>query len=101
MDAKINQCLAAGGLSYKPGRVTVRHMLDVIHDDIGETAVRDKVVKPLTGLRVAPYYGCQVVRPIERRRQHRVPDEDGRAASRGWGPRWSTTRSRPTAAAAT
>ena len=46
-----------------PGRV--RHMLDVIHDDIGERAVRDKVVRPLAGLRVAPYYGCQVVRPIK------------------------------------
>ena len=56
--------MAAGGLNYKPGRVTVRHMLDVIVDDIGETAVRDKVVRPLTGLRLAPYYGCQVVRPI-------------------------------------
>ena len=63
--AKVNQCLAAGGLNYRPGRVTVRHMLDVIVDDIGETAVRDKVVRPLTGLRVAPYYGCQVVRPID------------------------------------
>ena len=63
MGAKINQCLAAGGLHYDPGRVTVRHMLDVIHDDIGERAVRDKVVRPLAGLRVAPYYGCQVVRP--------------------------------------
>ncbi len=61
---EINQCLAAGGLSYKPGRVTVRHMLDVIVDDIGETAVRDKVVRPLAGLRLAPYYGCQVVRPV-------------------------------------
>jgi len=65
MGAKINQCLAAGGLHYDPGRVVVRHMLDVIHDDIGERAVRDKVVRPLTGLRVAPYYGCQVVRPIK------------------------------------
>ena len=63
--AKVNQCLAAGGLSYQPGRVTVRHMLDVVHDDIGETAVRDKVVKSLAGLKVAPYYGCQVVRPIK------------------------------------
>ncbi|MBU4272426.1 MAG: CoB--CoM heterodisulfide reductase iron-sulfur subunit B family protein [Planctomycetes bacterium] len=61
---EVNQCLAAGGLKYEPGRVTVRHMLDVIVDDIGETAVRDKVVRPLAGLRVAPYYGCQVVRPI-------------------------------------
>jgi heterodisulfide reductase subunit B len=61
---KVNQCLAAGGLSYQPGRVAVRHMLDVVHDDIGETAIKDKVVKSLAGLRVAPYYGCQVVRPI-------------------------------------
>jgi heterodisulfide reductase subunit B len=64
INAKVNECLAAGGLSYTAGRVIVRHMLDVICDDIGETAVRDKVVRPLTGLRVAPYYGCQVVRPI-------------------------------------
>ena len=64
LNAKVNECLAAGGLSYRPGRVIVRHMLDVICDDIGETAVRDKVVRPLAGLRVAPYYGCQVVRPI-------------------------------------
>jgi heterodisulfide reductase subunit B2 len=65
MGRKINECLAAGGLSYKAGRVRVRHILDVIYSDIGEAAIRDKVVKPLTGLRVAPYYGCQVVRPIE------------------------------------
>jgi len=65
MNEKINQALAAGGLKYKPGRVRVRHILDVIHTDIGETAIRDKVVKPLTGLRIAPYYGCQVVRPIK------------------------------------
>ena len=40
-------------------------MLDVIYTDIGETAVRDKVVSSRwTGLRVAPYYGCQVVRPL-------------------------------------
>jgi len=64
MGQKINQCLAAGGLNYKAGRVRIRHILDVIHSDIGETAIRDKVVRPLTGLRVAPYYGCQVVRPI-------------------------------------
>jgi heterodisulfide reductase subunit B2 len=65
MNEKINQALAAGGLKYNPGRVKVRHILDVIHTDIGETAIRDKVVKPLTGLRIAPYYGCQVVRPIK------------------------------------
>jgi heterodisulfide reductase subunit B2 len=64
MNAKIGECLAAGGLSYAAGRVRVRHLLDVIHSDVGEAAVRAKVVKPLAGLRVAPYYGCQWVRPL-------------------------------------
>ncbi len=42
----------------------IRHLLDLIYTDIGEAAIREKVVQPLTGLRVAPYYGCQVVRPM-------------------------------------
>ena len=62
--ANIHAALAAGGLSYRPGRVRVRHLLDVIYTDIGEAAVRRHVVRPLNGLRVAPFYGCQVVRPI-------------------------------------
>ena len=65
MNALINECLAAGGLRYKAGRLRVRHLLDVMHDDVGEAAIRQKVVRPLTGLRVAPYYGCQWVRPLD------------------------------------
>ena len=60
---KVNQALAAGGLSYEPGSVRVRHLLDVIVDDVGYEAVAEQVKKPLYGLRVAPYYGCLVVRP--------------------------------------
>jgi heterodisulfide reductase subunit B len=65
MNAKISEALRAGGLKYKAGRLAVRHFLDVIYTDIGEAAVRDKVVRPLTGLRVAAYYGCQWVRPLD------------------------------------
>jgi heterodisulfide reductase subunit B len=64
MGQRINECLAAGGLKYQPGSVNVRHLLDVVVDDLGEAVVREKVVRPLAGLRLAPYYGCQVVRPI-------------------------------------
>jgi heterodisulfide reductase subunit B len=32
---KVNTALAAGGLAYKPGAITVRHLLDVIVQDIG------------------------------------------------------------------
>ena len=64
MNRKINEALKAGGLSYQPGSVQVRHLLDVIHTDVGEEKIRARVTRPLKGLRVAPYYGCQVVRPF-------------------------------------
>jgi heterodisulfide reductase subunit B len=60
---KVNSALAAGGLHYEPGTVTVRHLLDVIVNDIGYEGIAEKVAKPLYDLRVAPYYGCLVVRP--------------------------------------
>lgn len=60
---KVNQALAAGGLSYKPGSLKVRHLLDVVVNDIGYDAVAAKVTRPLQGLKVAPYYGCMIVRP--------------------------------------
>jgi heterodisulfide reductase subunit B len=64
MNAKVGQALAAGGLKYKAGRVNVRHLLDVLYADVGEQELKAKLVQPLTGLRVAPYYGCQIVRPL-------------------------------------
>jgi heterodisulfide reductase subunit B len=60
---KVNQALGAGGLTYQPGGLTVRHLLDIFVNDIGYDSIREKVVNPLSGLRVAPYYGCMVVRP--------------------------------------
>jgi heterodisulfide reductase subunit B len=61
--ATVNEALAAGGLSYEPGSLKVRHLLDVVCNDVGYDAVKAKVVRPLYGLKLAPYYGCQVVRP--------------------------------------
>jgi heterodisulfide reductase subunit B2 len=60
---KVNTALAAGGLSYKAGTMHIRHLLDVIVQDIGYEAVASRVTRPLTGLRIAPYYGCMIVRP--------------------------------------
>jgi heterodisulfide reductase subunit B len=64
MNSHVNEALAAGGLRYDPGTVKVRHLLDLIYLDVGESVLREKMVQPLTGLRIAPYYGCQVVRPL-------------------------------------
>jgi heterodisulfide reductase subunit B len=60
---KINIALAAGGMHYEAGGLAVRHLLDVFVNDVGYEAIKEKVVKPLTGLRIAPYYGCYIVRP--------------------------------------
>jgi heterodisulfide reductase subunit B len=62
MRAKVDECLAAGKLGYH-GTVKVRHLLDVFANDIGYEAIKAKVTKPLNGLKVAAYYGCQIVRP--------------------------------------
>jgi heterodisulfide reductase subunit B len=63
LGADVNDALGAGGLHYDPGTVKVRHLLDVIVNDIGLDAVEAAVEKPLTGLKVAPYLGCMVPRP--------------------------------------
>ena len=60
---KINEALAAGDLHYTPGKLTVRHLLDVVINEIGLEVVKEKVTKPLAGLRVAPYLGCMLPRP--------------------------------------
>ena len=60
--ARVNEALAAGSLEYR-GTLKVRHMLDVLTNDVGYNAIKSKVQKSLSGLKVAPYYGCQVVRP--------------------------------------
>ncbi len=59
---KVREILAAADLEYK-GQVKVRHLAEVLFNDIGLEFIKSKVVNPLDGLRVAPYYGCQLVRP--------------------------------------
>jgi heterodisulfide reductase subunit B len=59
---RVEWILAAAGLEYR-GTVRVRHLAEVILNDIGLEAIKSKVVNRLDGLKVAPYYGCQLVRP--------------------------------------
>ena len=74
---RVNQALAAGDLHYDPGTLEIRHLLDVIINDIGLDTVRSKVTKPLRGLRVAPYLGCMVPRPDYKKHwsDHEHPNE--------------------------
>ena len=58
----INQALEVEGLTYN-GMVQARHLMDVLANDFSLEAIAARVERPLTGLTVAPYYGCQTVRP--------------------------------------
>lgn len=58
----INDALGADGL-HATGATRVRHLIEVLVEDVGVERIRARVQTPLAGLRVAPYYGCQVVRP--------------------------------------
>jgi heterodisulfide reductase subunit B len=64
----INDALKEDDLDFK-GNIRVRHLLEVFAEDVGLDEVRKRVTRPLNGLKVAPYYGCQLVRP-------RKADED-------------------------
>jgi heterodisulfide reductase subunit B len=45
------------------GDLDVIHYLEVLRDDVGFESLKSKVVKPLQGLKVAPFYGCLLLRP--------------------------------------
>ena len=47
------------------GSVRVRHLLQVLRDNVGWATLTDKAVRSLEGLKVAAYYGCTLVRPDE------------------------------------
>jgi heterodisulfide reductase subunit B len=61
--AQIHSVLGAEQL-HLDGRLQVRHLLDVLATDVGPAAIRTRVAQPLEGLRIAPYYGCQCLRPF-------------------------------------
>lgn len=47
------------------GTIRPRHLLDVVHEDIGMDAVAGLVKNKLKGLKPVSYYGCLMVRPPE------------------------------------
>lgn len=59
---KIHVALEKAGLNYT-GKVEVKHPLEVLTQEEILDKIRAKVTRPLKGLRVACYYGCQLVRP--------------------------------------
>jgi heterodisulfide reductase subunit B len=59
---KLNTILAEEDLQIS-GRLHVRHLLDVLANDLGPETIRNFLKRALTDFRIAPYYGCQCLRP--------------------------------------
>ncbi len=59
---KINTILEEEELQLR-GQVRVRHLLDVVARDVGPKKIIARLKNPLLDLSIAPYYGCQCLRP--------------------------------------
>ena len=62
---QINENLTSEGLRYEPG-ITNKNFLWLLVEELGLDTLRRKVTRPLTNLRVGPFYGCYIVRPADR-----------------------------------
>jgi len=58
----INSALEEDDLHYS-GNTKVKHLIEVFVQDVGYEAIKEKVTNPLKDLNIAPYYGCQILRP--------------------------------------
>jgi succinate dehydrogenase / fumarate reductase cytochrome b subunit len=61
----VNQSLAGENLRYERG-LTNKHLLWLMVEEIGLDTIAARVERPLTDLRVGPFYGCYIVRPTDR-----------------------------------
>ena len=61
---QINTHLAEEGLEYR-GTAQIKHLLWILIEDYGLDRLTDHLTRSLDGLRIAPFYGCYIVRPTE------------------------------------
>lgn len=62
--AAVNEILSEEGLTYR-GTTRIRHFVWILLEELGERGIRERVRRPLTELRAAPFYGCYLQRPSE------------------------------------
>lgn len=59
---RINGVLGREGITYH-GRVQVKHLLWIVVREVGLKRLREQVRIPLADFRIAPFYGCYILRP--------------------------------------
>jgi heterodisulfide reductase subunit B len=61
---EVNAVLEREGLPYE-GEVEVKHLLSVLHQEVGVEAIKKKIAKTFKGLKIAAHYGCHALRPSQ------------------------------------
>lgn len=61
---QVNAVISSEGRPYD-GAVKVKHLLTVMHHDIGLEKIRQQVQQKFSGLQIAVSYGCHALRPSE------------------------------------
>lgn len=59
---EVNKVLSEVGKEFK-GKTDVKHMIDVLYDDVGVDKVKDAVTEPFTELKVGTQPGCHLTKP--------------------------------------
>ncbi len=59
-----NEALTKVNMQYT-GKVQIKHLLLALIGDLGLSKLEQQVSKPLKGLKIAPFYGCYILRPSE------------------------------------
>jgi succinate dehydrogenase / fumarate reductase cytochrome b subunit len=73
----VNEHLGPEGLAYeRSGAWWNKNFMWLLVEEIGLDKLRERVVRPLEGLRIAPFYGCYIVRPTDRLGYADHPERD-------------------------
>ena len=70
----INRRLSDIGLAYSGG-VKVRHYARLLYENIGPERIRAAAIRPLSGYRFAPHYGCHYLKPSNIMDRFDSPDD--------------------------
>lgn len=62
--SKANAILATMKLEYT-GKVRLKHFLWALIEDYGLEKLKEQIKQPLSQLKIAPFYGCYILRPKE------------------------------------
>lgn len=62
---RINVYLKEDGLEFKGGKINVKHLIQVLVEDVGLEKIKETIVKPLSDLKVTEHNGCHVLRPTK------------------------------------